>query len=351
MPEYTVISRRIYTGTISDLPYHARLAWPFILFEAERLRGRVKLPVRDLAIGARITTPEAADALRIFQEPDLFSSTKTHEGRRLLPIEGEEDWYEVVTWEEHRKEREAFFNRLRQQRYKDKKITVSNGASRSVTNELEPELELEPKKSQKKSAPSSPPKKKSAKELCEGLELTEKLREYAERYGVNAEDALENWRLHFRSNNYRIGGRSPMADADASFMRWIRNASEMTPAALRMARASTKGGLDISSQGQLAIGARGSVSGRNSPSAAVPLSGMPVPNVWTELIAPLLESENGNGDVLRDTALVRVEPTLWTVATRSQVHIDTIRDQFGTQIRAALNRESPYRKIELDLEC
>lgn len=154
MPEYTVFSRRILTGTISDLPYPARLAWTAILFEAERLRGRVKLPVRDLAKMASITTAEAADALRRFREPDEFSSSKEHEGRRLLPIDGEEDWYTVVTWEKHEKERQAFFNRLRQQRFREKqraqdddvtddeKVTPSNEASQNVTKESEPEPKI-----------------------------------------------------------------------------------------------------------------------------------------------------------------------------------------------------------------
>ena len=59
LPDYAVFSRRILTGTISDLSPATRIAWIAILFEAEKLRGRVKLPVRDLAKLASITTPEA----------------------------------------------------------------------------------------------------------------------------------------------------------------------------------------------------------------------------------------------------------------------------------------------------
>jgi hypothetical protein len=117
------------TGTISDLSPSIRIAWIAILFEAEKLRGRVKLPVRDLAKLASITTPEAAEALRVFQEPDPYSSTKDFDGRRLLPIDGEEDWFQLAAWEKHAEEREAFFARLRQQRARDRKKT----ASRDVT--------------------------------------------------------------------------------------------------------------------------------------------------------------------------------------------------------------------------
>lgn len=121
MPEYAVISRRVLTGTISDYSPAVRVAWLVILFEAEKLRGRVKLPVRDLAKMASITTQEAADALAIFQQPDQFSSSKELDGRRLEAIPEEEDWYQVVTWEKHAAERAAFFNRLRQQRHRTKR--------------------------------------------------------------------------------------------------------------------------------------------------------------------------------------------------------------------------------------
>jgi len=142
--EFAVFSRRILTGTVSDLPPAVRIAWITVLFEAEKLRGKVKLPVRDLAKMASISTPEAAEALRVFQEPDPYSSTKEHEGRRLLPVDGEEDWYIVATWEKHAEERALFFARLRQQRSRarnaaSRPVTESNGASRSVTKEPEPE--------------------------------------------------------------------------------------------------------------------------------------------------------------------------------------------------------------------
>lgn len=121
MPQYTVLSDRLLTGTISDLPPTVRLAWIAILFEAEKLRGRAKLPVRDLAKRASISTEEAREALRLLQQPDPDSSSKAHEGRRLVPVDGEEDWYIITTWEKHAEEREVFFNRLRQQRHREKK--------------------------------------------------------------------------------------------------------------------------------------------------------------------------------------------------------------------------------------
>lgn len=152
--EFIVVSRRVLTGTIADLPYHARLAWQAVMFEADKLRGRVKLPIRDLAGWAAITKEEAAESLQLFQAEDPYSSSKEERGRRLIPVAGEDDWYTVVTWEKHAAERKIFFNRLRQQRFKDKnrdsrvseikryRVMHSNDP---VTKEPEPELKEESK--------------------------------------------------------------------------------------------------------------------------------------------------------------------------------------------------------------
>lgn len=118
--EHVVLSRQILDGTVSDLPPASRWAWLAIMFEAEKLRGRVKIPLRALSSWARISVEEAATALESFQQPDPFSSSKVDEGRRLRAIDGEEDWYQVVNWEKHAAERAAFFNRLRQQRIRTK---------------------------------------------------------------------------------------------------------------------------------------------------------------------------------------------------------------------------------------
>jgi len=119
--EHTVLSRQILDGTVRDLPLSARWAWLAIMFEAEKLRGRVKLPLRALSVWANITIEEAASAVELFQQPDRFSSSKVEEGRRLRALE-EEDWYQVVNWEKHDKERKAFFARLRQQRHRQKPV-------------------------------------------------------------------------------------------------------------------------------------------------------------------------------------------------------------------------------------
>jgi hypothetical protein len=232
MPEYAVFSRRLLTGTISDLSPATRIAWIAVLFEAEKLRGRVKLPVRDLAKLASITTAEAAEALRAFQEPDPFSSSKEFDGRRLIPVEGEEDWFVLTTWEKHVEERQAFFARLRKQRQRSKSrdVTASHDESRSVTKELEPEpeLELNPKTKTKSLSPAA--QKMTAKERVEGFTLDAKHYTWARRVcpSVDLEAELEAWKDRERANGYTTGKApgKPVQDAQAAFYTACRNAEQ-----------------------------------------------------------------------------------------------------------------------------
>lgn len=121
MVQYMVVSDGILDGTIADHPPFLTRAWLAVLFEAEKLRGRVFFPIRKLANRAKISNDEAIQSLSILQAPDPLSSSKAHDGRRMLPVAGEENWYVVTTWEQHAKEREVFFHRLRQQRHTQKK--------------------------------------------------------------------------------------------------------------------------------------------------------------------------------------------------------------------------------------
>lgn len=246
--EFAVFNRRIYTGTVSVLPYAARLAWGVVLFEGEKLHGKVKLPVYDLSRWAAITVDEAAEALRKFQEADPHSSSKIDDGRRLRPVPGEEDWYEIINWDKHLEERQVFFNRLRQQRFKAKRqrVTVGNAGNaeqRSVTKEpeLEPELEEELRslpseqnsgKSKSKALlssaePPTEPKapKKTAKDLVEALVVDLDMRSWATKNaaGVDVDFETDNWRDYLRANGYRTKA-GPVKDAAASWRTWMKNA-------------------------------------------------------------------------------------------------------------------------------
>jgi hypothetical protein len=227
--DYEVFSRRILTGTISDLPCAARWAWVAIMFDVDLLSGRVKVPVRDLAKMATISIEEAADALRRFQEPDPFSSSKELDGKRLIPIEGEEDWYQVVTWDKHKREREAFFNRLRQNRWaKERKeeLTEPNADQSNLTKDIEVEEQKQKKEQQESSlfgGTSSKKEKKTARELVEGFALTPKHRSWAKvkTPHVDADEVFEDWQDAMKSNGYKTKN-GPVLDPEASWRTWMR---------------------------------------------------------------------------------------------------------------------------------
>lgn len=123
--EYLVLSSRILTGSLRTQPYHIRLAWPAILFHADRLAGLVHMTPVDLSTWAGITLNEAAEAIDVLQGPDPWSSNPAEEGRRLVAVPGALHEYRVVTWEDQQHERERHFARLRQQRARSKKKSVT----------------------------------------------------------------------------------------------------------------------------------------------------------------------------------------------------------------------------------
>jgi hypothetical protein len=82
-------------------------------------------------------------------------------------------------------------------------------------------------KNKKESKPL--PTQASAKEQVESLTVDTELREYARKFGQNADALIEDWRDYFRGTGYRTG-RVMVSDARATFRRWIRNARTSQPA-------------------------------------------------------------------------------------------------------------------------
>lgn len=226
MPRYVVFSDRILTGTVSDLSPTTRLAWIAILFEADKLRGRVHLPVFDLAKMASITRAEAAEALRILQEPDPYSNSKVADGRRLLPVAGEENWYTLPSWEQHVEERQRFFDRLRQQRRRDKADPLRDDDADVTTRHAASRKEPEPESEEKKEPPpTSGVRKKTTKTLLdEGWEPKnlaeadrpdfESMRDWARSNAIRKADWEATWRNWKRNPNYKHIASSPPAVDD-----------------------------------------------------------------------------------------------------------------------------------------
>lgn len=87
MAGYTKLFSSILHSTIWREPDHVRLVWITLLALAGKT-GVVDASVPGLADAARVPLSECETALRRLQEPDPYSRSGDHEGRRIEAVEG-----------------------------------------------------------------------------------------------------------------------------------------------------------------------------------------------------------------------------------------------------------------------
>ena len=99
---FTKVYRSMLTSSLWTMPHPrlhmVRCVWMTLMLLADR-RGYVHASVPGLAAAAIVTLEEAEEALQLFREPDRYSRTREHEGRRLVDVEG--GWL-LLNYESHR---------------------------------------------------------------------------------------------------------------------------------------------------------------------------------------------------------------------------------------------------------
>lgn len=137
---FTKLYRSLTKSTVwVGQPAHVKLAWIVMLAEADEL-GRVTTPVPALAKMAEVTLEEFEKALQVFLDPDPYSRTRDHEGRRIerLAEEEPESGFRLLNHAKYRErrdsERRREQNREAQARWRDKqKVSEDNqGKPRSA---------------------------------------------------------------------------------------------------------------------------------------------------------------------------------------------------------------------------
>lgn len=106
---YTKVYRSITQSTVwVGQPAHVKLSWIVMLAEADEI-GRVTTPVPVLAKLAEVTLQEFEEALRVFLSPDPYSRSKEFDGRRIEPLDGEEEFggFRILNHEKYRKKRDS----------------------------------------------------------------------------------------------------------------------------------------------------------------------------------------------------------------------------------------------------
>ncbi len=185
--------------------------------------GYVGASVPGLADASRVTLEECEDALRRFQEPDRYSRSQEHEGRRISTVDrgwqllNHEKFREARNSDERREQ-----NRLAQQRHRQKvadshhskpssAVVSQNKPIRSsqITSDL-PSGERE--------APAAPPRPRRR------FVTPEEIRSFApqppeieaiRRLGRDSAKLVEAWR------NHHLAKGSEIVDLTASLRTWI----------------------------------------------------------------------------------------------------------------------------------
>ncbi len=87
MPGYTKLFSSIVHSTIWREPHHVRLVWITMLAISDK-NGIVEASIPGLADLSRVTLDECKDALNRMQQPDEYSRSTDHEGRRIGCVDG-----------------------------------------------------------------------------------------------------------------------------------------------------------------------------------------------------------------------------------------------------------------------
>lgn len=154
MAGYTKLFSTILASTIWREPSHRRVVWITMLAMSDA-QGRVDGSVPGLADLARVTIEECQDALKTLSEPDFFSRTKEHEGRRIEAIDG---GWQILNYLKYRESSSDDLRRMKNReavkRFRDKRnITVIKSNS---GNGLSPQAEAEANAEKKQGAVAPP---------------------------------------------------------------------------------------------------------------------------------------------------------------------------------------------------
>lgn len=118
MSHFVKLFSSITESTVWGESYATRLVWITMLSMADS-KGRVQASIPGLAHRARVTLAECETALETFKQPDRYSRTPDHEGRRIEDIDGGWRLLNYVKYREMRDEgakREADAERQRRHR-------------------------------------------------------------------------------------------------------------------------------------------------------------------------------------------------------------------------------------------
>lgn len=191
-----------------------RIVWLTLLLSMDADGYAHFSTLENLASRARVTPEECNAAVTVLLSPDEHSGDPEHEGRRIERVPG---GYMILNAEKYKdiasdvSRRES--TRLRVKRFREKNdVTPCNALKQNVTVPYTYTCT-------------------SKEGECEGKDIRriippplELVTDYAK--SRDALSHVEAFMDHFTANGWRVGGKSKMADWQASFRNWVRRSPE-----------------------------------------------------------------------------------------------------------------------------
>lgn len=159
---YTKLFSKIVTSSMWSLSAETRVVWVTMLAIMDQY-SEVHASIPGLARTANVSVEACQEALNIFLNPDPFSRTKTHEGRRIKPIEDgwlllNGDLYKAMMTAEERREYKRIKEAERRARKRGQRVDNHGQIVDSAwTNPPEADPEADPETGIKRGKNSCPP--------------------------------------------------------------------------------------------------------------------------------------------------------------------------------------------------
>jgi len=165
MTGYTKLFGSIITSTIWREDKETKILW-ITMLALKNKNGIVEGSIPGLADMARLNLNETIKALKVLSEPDEYSRTQDHEGRRIQAIDGgwivlnHDKWRDKMNADERRE-----YLRVKQQEHRAKVSTNVNASQQMSTPSTHSDSDADTKTDKKKKPPNP------LKGECDGFDL------------------------------------------------------------------------------------------------------------------------------------------------------------------------------------
>jgi hypothetical protein len=133
MAGYTKLFSSILASTIWKASDKVRIVWITLLAMADK-NGVAEGSIPGLADFAHVTLEDAEEALRLLQQPDKYSRSQEHEGRRIEAVDG---GWRIINHAKYRakitQDERRDYNRRKQAEFRQRQKSVSNSQGMSIT--------------------------------------------------------------------------------------------------------------------------------------------------------------------------------------------------------------------------